>query len=236
MVSFPPIDAPTAALIGGLVGFIADNVTAFTQKVIDSRTKATREKVKWYEEMQRLAKEIEVLLASQNNLIRISENMDQALPSEEDIKKTIRETDLDQLKNETLEVGGYELELDIENKGRPVTEPELRSEIEGQFLTVLDNELRQEYDSTKDDIRQRLRRETETYFRGITEHYASCQFELNESVSESLSTLLNECFVLSITGGLSEEHEDDILDTIDCLVGSCDDEIAALKEETRLPL
>lgn len=223
----PQIDAPTAAIIGGLAGFIADNATGMVQRHLDRQHEEKRRKIQWYEKTIKLAKEIKIQLIVFHTRQEIwSSTWDDGLPSGKKISDAVDSLSIEELVEGEVQIGDITLDAPITIEGRgPVREADFpREDLKRKML----EKVRTEKTSRKREIEDAVEEDMRYYRMELTKHFASSEVNLDDSLEEDIFFLLGRCFGLGNTGIVMEDMQEKMHETADELIETCRSEIEDL--------
>lgn len=226
MAWFPPIDAPTAALLGGVGGLIADNITGIIQRRLRRRNEEKDRQIEWYKTTIKIANEIKIFTVTHDTAQDIwASAWDETFPSEEEISETIDSMSIQEFLNSDVEINGIkvEREVSLENpSNRPISESDLpREETKEDILKQFEEEKFERIE----EVRSETREDMEKYQIRLTEHLASHPASVPDHIHSDMINLLGICFSLSVFGEIEEDKYDRIHQTANSLIKGCSNEL-----------
>lgn len=231
MVTFSPIDAPTAAIIGGVVGgaagFAADNLTAVIQRRLRQQKEQLREEIAWYEETRQIAKEIQITAICHKSQQEIKmDSADSTMPTEEEIEEAVEDMTAEEFASGSVTIQGQEYkftpegfdqfprdQLDFHKEG--LTD-ELKKEMESMRWNI-ENEIGEEIRSDMKDFQSRL-----------TQHYASAPDDIDEELDEEITSILLFCFGGVVSEWVTDDRLEDLKESQNRVDSLCESKIEGL--------
>lgn len=222
MFGIPPIDAFTAALIGGVAGFFADNTTGVIQRHLAQRKKTINENIRWYEELIQITREIQIaaIINRRESDIEITDLVPNDEQADEFINDAIHWMN---------EVHGDEYDHILEEQDFSFEEM-VDKLFHSEEFRLLDKRLwMKSAEERLSKIGTIKESEMKEFYHRLKTHLAVGYDEISEEMGEPAEVLLVQCRVQSIFQRVSDESFEMIMDSGDELVDLCENELSDLR-------